>query len=113
MSAGVYNLTIEQAATFQLVATWKDANDTAINLTGYSAAMDVRAADGSLVVDVGASGTLALGGTAGTVTITVPAATTATLTAGNHHYDLYLTSSGGVVTRLLTGRADVVERITS
>ena len=113
MSAGVYNLTIEQAATFQLVATWKDPSDNPINVTGYTAAMDVRAADGTLVVDVGASGTLALGGTAGTVTITIPATVTDDLPAGNHHYDLYLTSSGGVVTRLLTGRADVVERITS
>ncbi len=36
MSAGIYNTVIEQGATFFRTCTYKDANGTAINLTGYT-----------------------------------------------------------------------------
>jgi hypothetical protein len=42
MSAGIYNDTLDQGATYTLVVEYKDANDVAINLTGYSAYMQLR-----------------------------------------------------------------------
>ena len=36
MSAGKYDFTIEQGATFSLQVTWKDSTGTPINLTGYT-----------------------------------------------------------------------------
>lgn len=35
MSAGVYNMTIEQGATFLISFTWKDSTGAAIDLTDY------------------------------------------------------------------------------
>ena len=42
MAAGIYDIIIEQGATFTLSATWKDSAGAAINLTSYSARMQVR-----------------------------------------------------------------------
>lgn len=111
--SGTYNLTIEQKATFSLVATWKDSTGTAVNLTGYTAAMDITDNAGTLLVDVGTTGTIALGGSAGTITITIPKATTATFAPGAYRYDLFLTSSGNVATRLLKGTVMVEAAVTS
>jgi len=37
-----FDITINQGATFELTITWKDSAGTAINLTGYTARMQVR-----------------------------------------------------------------------
>jgi hypothetical protein len=110
--AGVYDITIEQAATFDVTLTWEDASGSTIDLTGYAAAMDVRSADGTLITDVGVDGTFTLGGSAGTVRIVLPATVTDDLPAGSYVYDLFLTAPAGKVTRLLEGRAEVVARVT-
>jgi hypothetical protein len=55
---------------------------------------------------------ITLGGTAGTVDLLVPAATTANLTAGLYVYDLELVSGGGEVTRLIEGNFNVRAEVT-
>ena len=42
MSAGFYHFIIEQGATFKHTLTLRDSADAVINLTGYSAEMDLR-----------------------------------------------------------------------
>ena len=42
MSAGFFHFIIEQGATFKHTLTLKDSSDTVINLTGYSAEMDLK-----------------------------------------------------------------------
>jgi len=116
MSAGKLNLIIEQGATFSRVLTWK-VNDVAVNLTGYTARMHVRDAVDSTTTQLELSttsppGGIALGGSAGTITLTVSAAVTAALTPGNYVYDLELVSSGGVVTRLVEGDLEIVAEVT-
>jgi hypothetical protein len=59
-----------------------------------------------------AAGGIVLGGAAGTITPTASAAQTAALPAGLLLYDLFLTSPGGVVTRLLAGNVNVVAKVT-
>ena len=112
--AGTYDITCEQGATFQRVITWKNANGTAINLGGYTAAMQVR--DGrcsqTIVVTLStANGRIALGGAAGTVTLTIAAADSALLPIGEFVYDLELTI-GATVTRLLSGTFTVSGEVT-
>lgn len=115
MSAGQYNLTVEQGATLSEVFTWKDPTGALIDLTGYSAKMQVRRAPGAdelyLEASTGA-GTIVLGGAAGTVTITVLAATTAALSFTTGSWDLVLTAGDGTVTRLVEGTATLDRSVT-
>jgi len=42
MSAGKYDFTIEQGATFSETLTWRDSTGTAINLTGYTITSELK-----------------------------------------------------------------------
>lgn len=115
MTAGTYDIIVEQGATFTLAMTWKDSAGSAVNLTGYTARMQVRpAADstGTLLTLTTENGRIALGGAAGTITLTVAASDTAALTAGTGVYDIELVSGGGVVTRLLQGSVTISREVT-
>lgn len=114
MSAGVYDIIIEQGATFIMNATWKDSTGAVINLTGYSARMQIRSdynSDEALVSLTDSSG-ITLGGAAGTIAIQIADTVTQTLTSQKAVYDLELISSGGIVTRLLQGDATISREVT-
>lgn len=115
MSAGQYDLYIEQGATFQKVITWKDSTGAAIDLTNYSARLQARKTKSSTTTFLEATtanGRITLGGVAGTITIAVPASVTTALTTYSGVYDLELESAGGVVTRLLEGDVTVSREVT-
>jgi hypothetical protein len=110
-----FDITINQGATYELTVTWKDSAGTAINLTGYSARMQVREtySSTSTIVSLTNGSGITLGGAAGTIAILISATTTAALTAPfSGVYDLELVSAGGVVTRLLQGAATVSPEVT-
>jgi len=114
MAATTYDLLIEQGATFSQLITYKEAG-VAINLTGYTARLQVRSTleSASTVVELTtANGRIALGGAAGTITLTISATDTAALTSGRGVYDLELVSGGGIVTRLLQGVATISRNVT-
>jgi hypothetical protein len=114
MAATTYDILIEQGATFSQLVTYKD-NGVAVNLTGYTARMQVRAtleSASTLVELTTANGRIALGGTAGTITLTISATDTAALTSGRGVYDLELVSGSGIVTRLLQGVATISRNVT-
>lgn len=124
MSAGVYNIVADQGATFAQTLTWKDAEGAAINLTGYTARMQVRdkyssaAAALSLTTE---NGRIALGGAAGTIDLLVAAADMAALEVPNvpgtppskaFVYDLEMIAASGRVTKLLLGTFTVRREVT-
>lgn len=113
--AANYNITIEQGATFQFNLIWKDSSGNPIDLTGYTAKMQVRqrysSEDAALTMSTEA-GTIVLGGAAGTINITGPAVDTATITIKQGVYDVELTSAGGIVTRLIEGCVAVSPEVT-
>lgn len=114
MAATTYDILIEQGATFSQVITYKESG-VAINLTGYTARMQVRAtleAATALIELTTANGRITLGGSAGTITITISATDSAALTAGRGVYDLELVSGSGIVTRLLQGVATISRNVT-
>jgi hypothetical protein len=114
MAATTYDLTIEQGATFSQLITYKD-NGVPVSLTGYTARMQVRAtleSASTLVELTTANGRIALGGAAGTITLTISATDTAALTSGRGVYDLELVSGSGIVTRLLQGVATISRNVT-
>jgi hypothetical protein len=115
MAAGNYDLYMEQGATFSLVITWKDSSNTPINLTSYTARMQVRRTKQSTTVIVEASttdGRIVLGGALGTITVTIPATVTDDLDFGCGVYDLEVESSGGQVTRLIEGGVSFSKEVT-
>jgi hypothetical protein len=114
MAATTYDILIEQGATFSQVITYKD-NGVAVNLQGFTARMQVRAtleAATALIELTTANGRIALGGTAGTITLTISATDTEALTSGRGVYDLELVSGSGIVTRLLQGVATISRNVT-
>lgn len=102
------NLSIDAGATFSIVVTWKDPNGTPIDLTGYSARMKLKDTyGGNTLVSLTDSDGITLGGSAGTVTVTISDSQTAAIGGTDHTkgvYDLEVESAGGVTTRLLEGR---------
>jgi tRNA threonylcarbamoyladenosine modification (KEOPS) complex Pcc1 subunit len=109
-----YDLCIAQGATFQKVITWK-SDGTLVNLSAFTARMQIRAtseASTALIELTTENGRIALGGAAGTITLTISATDTAALTAGRGVYDLELVAANGTVTRLLQGVVTISRNIT-
>jgi hypothetical protein len=114
MAAGVWNIVIEQGGTFSNTVTWKDGSGVAVNLTGYTARMQIRKNPDSFVTLVEITtenGGITLGGAAGTIALLITAAVTATLPAGPAKYDLELIS-GSTVTKLLKGDVSILPEVT-
>lgn len=112
--ANTYNITVEQGATYTLAITYKDASGNAINLSGYTARMDVRATynSPSTIIELTTeNGRIELGGVNGTINLSITAANTAALPTSNAVYDLEL-DSGSAVTRLIQGRFIVDPEVT-
>jgi hypothetical protein len=114
MTAGIYNATIDQGATWSVVVTYKDSTGAAINLTGYTAAMQVRqqysSADADLTLTSPSNG-IVITPLTGVVTITMTAAQTAALEEGYYVYDVELTS-GTYKDRLIQGQLTVAPEVT-
>lgn len=112
MSAA-YNLSCEQAATFNFQFTI--ANDsTPWNLTGYTATMTVRpyaGASTTTVVATTENGRIVLDALNGRATVTLSAAITADFVPGRYVYD-FVFNSGSVVTRVLEGVFVVIAGVT-
>jgi len=104
--AGIYNIICDQGSTFTRQLTWKDSAGSAVNLTGYTARMDVRtsidAAGAAVLSLTTTNGRIVLGGTAGTINLSAEATATQAVQSGNYVYDLELVS-GSTVTRLVQG----------
>jgi hypothetical protein len=112
MNTANYNIVCPQGATLTTTFAWTN-NSSAVNLTSYSASMQVRDTytSASPVLSIVSPTNITLGGSLGTIAISVPASTTAGLVAKNYVYDLELQYSG-VVTRLVQGKFVVTPEVT-
>lgn len=112
------DFTVRQGVTFDHTATWEIGPDvdnlTLVNLTGYTAAMQIRAtyASTTTVAALTHSSGLTLGGAAGTIQIQLSAAATAALAARTYVYDLEVTSASGTVTGIIAGTFTVTPEVT-
>ena len=114
MPASQYAITIEEGATFVLTFTVK-AGGVAVNLTGYTAQMQVRSTVESSAVIVEASSAnnrVDIQGGTGVVTVTIPANVTSTLDFTDGVYDLKATAPGGAVSRYLAGEVTFSRAVT-
>lgn len=113
---GKLNLNCYQGATFDYEMTWTAAG-SAVDLTNYSARMQVRPSyDSATVIVALASGSgITLGGTAGTINLLLTPSQTAELDgtpSTQFLYDLELESSSGEVTRLIEGNFFIYPEVT-
>lgn len=115
MTAATYDFEIEQGSTLIKPIVWKDSSGVAINLTGYTAKMQVRQSVSStdILLELSTTnGKIAITPSTGTVTLIFNADTTAAIAWKRGKYDLELTSAGGIVTRLIEGQITVSPEIT-
>lgn len=115
MAAATYDILIEQGATFQLNLVYKDSNDTPIDISGYTARMQVRRsydAPTPLLDLTTENGCITLGGAAGTIAVEASSTLTKDLPTKPSVYDLELISPQSVVTRLIRGAATISPEVT-
>lgn len=113
MTPGLVHFVCPQGSTFRRTLTYT-LDNVPINLSGYSARLQVREAHystESLISLVSGSG-ITVGGSAGTIDILINASNTSLLPAGTHVYDLEIVSSGNVVDRLIEGNFTVTPEVT-
>lgn len=105
---------VDQGSTFVLDIYLKDANNTAINLAGYSAQMQVRetleSASATITLSTG-NGRIAITAGTGKVALSIAAADTAAITAAEYVYDLELLKDA-TVERILEGKFVVRREVT-
>jgi len=109
--AAIANLTIDQGATFSSDVTVKDAQDTAFNLTGYTASAKLAKGFASTRTRTNMTTSIATDATTGVVTLSLTATETAALDAERYVYDLEITS-GAAVTRVIEGIITVRPQVT-
>jgi len=114
MSAATHNFVIDQGADWYATFVYKDSGGTAINLTGYTAALQIRDTYADSTTDLALTSTsgITITGATGTLAIHATAAQTAAIAAGNYVYDLEITSAGAIVTRLVQGKITVSPQVT-
>lgn len=114
LTPGNYDLTLYQGATFSQYFTWKNSDGSPVDLTGFSARMMARETLDSqaFLTLTTANGGITLGGTAGTILLTLNPADSAAISASAGVYDLELVSGSGDVQRLLQGNIYVSREVT-
>ncbi len=113
MIPGKYNIVCPQGSTFHQQFTWI-IGDTPVDLTYYTARMQVREKHTSTVYNLNLTtenGGIVLGGDEGTILVTISATDTSELVPKEYVYDLEL-DSGGEVTRIIEGKFIVTPEVT-
>lgn len=125
MAAGKYSFVIEQGSTLDFEIQYKDANNSPINLAGYSGRMQLRQSVDSSDVIITLSSSLSADGTglnfsgsngttpptSGSIGIYISAASSSAFTFSNAVYDLEIVS-GSRVTRILEGSVRLSKEVT-
>lgn len=117
MPAAKLDITFEQGATFELHVDYQQSNGDPVDLTGWSARMQVREGyeSESPLLSLTDGDGITLGGTAGTIDVLVDDETTAGLPTGvpaaHCVWDLELENPSGRVTRLAGGEALVTPEV--
>lgn len=103
------NLVIDQGTDYETIIDVTDENGDSVNLAGYSGAAQMRKHYSSTAQT---AFTVSISAQAGTVTLSMNAATTNAISAGRYVYDCELRTSSNVVSRLLEGIVTVTPQVT-
>ncbi len=111
MSAGTYNLVIDQGSDFALDLVIKEGG-SALNLANYSGRAQLRTS--VTASSASASFTVTVTNAAnGALKMQLPAATSSGISAGQYVYDLEIYTSGdSIVKRIMQGEATITPEVT-
>lgn len=111
--ASVYDIELDQGSDAVIPFEMYDANDTPLDLSGYTARMQIRPSVGSATINdelTTENGRLVI--TGGTITATWPNAVTTAMRYGDSVYDIEIVSASGEVTRILEGAFILHQEVT-
>ena len=106
--ASVYNGVIDQGADWYINFTYQQPNGTPVNLTGFTAAMQLRTSPlaRTTVLSLSTGSGITITPLTGLIAVHATATQTANIAPGKYSYDLELNNSG-VITRLVQGTLEV------
>jgi len=106
MTAGQYDITIEQGATYSDTFRYALESGTPINLTGYTAKMQIRESycSSPIATLTTENGKISITGATGTITVTLSKSETSLINITEGVYDLVLTT-GTTSYRFIEGKA--------
>jgi hypothetical protein len=111
----VVDLVIHQGSDFSHVVSVLDPSGAILNLTGYTARMQIRSYVDSIATledMTTGNGKIGLNGPAGQLTLQLTSAVTAAYTWRSGVYDLEIASSGAIVTRIMQGNVSLSPEVT-
>tara|TARA_B100001059_G_scaffold210762_1_gene224638 strand:+ start:294 stop:626 length:333 start_codon:yes stop_codon:yes gene_type:complete len=108
--AAIANLYVDQGTTFSTSVLVTNDDDSALDLTGYTAAAQLRKSFSSST-SVDFTVTIPTPVTAGQINLQLSATETASLEEGRYVYDVEITS-GVIVTRVIEGLVTVSPQVT-
>lgn len=106
----IANIYIDQGTDFSITVDVTNADGTALNLNGYSAAAQIRKTYTSSTISASFGTTIVEA--SGQVTLSLTDSQTSALSPGRYLYDLNITSSGGNTSRVVEGQAIVTPGVT-
>jgi hypothetical protein len=115
MAAATYNGVIDQGADWYINFTYEDSTGTPINLTGYTAALQLRSlpADSATALSLTTASGITITGATGLIAVHATAAETSAIDTGRYYYDLEVTApSTGVKIRIIQGQFTVSAEVT-
>jgi len=110
MSAGIYNITIEQHGSFDRTFQIKE-NSVVVDITSHTFTAQVRERSQSSTASATFTGAI-VDATQGQFKLSLTAVQTAAMKPGSYEYDCIMTDAGGKKTRILQGIADVSAGVT-
>ena len=112
---GQVDIQINQGSDLDILMTYKDPNDLAVDLTDWTAEMDIRLKvdDVAPLIELSTlNSRIVLGGVTGTINLLIDAADTEALSFKKGVYDLELTDIAGKVIRLIEGKVTLTTEVT-
>jgi|TARA_B100001094_G_scaffold326730_1_gene383469 hypothetical protein len=106
----IANIFIDQGTDFSITVDVTDTAGGVLNMSGYTAAAQIRKTYGSSSVSSTFSTSIAE--STGQVTLSLSDTQTSALDSGRYVYDLNVTSGGGQTTRVVEGQAIVTPGVT-
>ena len=115
-TAGPVHFEIPTYSEFGVTMTWylTSAKTTTKDLSTYTAAMDIRRkqSDSTALIALTSGSGITLGGSGGTIVISLTDTQTAAVTPGPAVWDLELIDSGGSSLRLVEGTCEFTPSVT-